>query len=289
MKCMKKWFALLTACLVLALTLTACTAAPATSDKTAAPANDQTAAPANEGTEQTDWDYISGKGTLVIGYTVYEPMNYPDETGKLVGFDTEFAEALCEKLGVTPDFVEIDWDSKELELSSKKIDCIWNGLTVSEERRANMDFSSSYLKNEQTVVIRTADAEKFVDLASFDGASVVAEEGSAGAATIEADMPSAAFTGVLAQSDALLEVKAGTADAAVIDVTMANAMVGEGTDYADLMIVTGIDLMDEEYAVGFRLGSDVTAKANEAISALLSDGTLKALAEKYDLSDLLIG
>ena len=102
-------------------------------------------------------------------------------------------------------------------------------------------------------------------------------------------MPSAAFTGVLAQSDALLEVKAGTADAAVIDVTMANAMVGEGTDYADLMIVTGIDLMDEEYAVGFRLGSDVTAKANEAISALLSDGTLKALAEKYDLSDLLIG
>ena len=94
MKCMKKWFALLTACLVLALTLTACTAAPATSDKTAAPANDQTAVPANEGTEQTDWDYISGKGTLVIGYTVYEPMNYPDETGKLVGFDTEFAEAV---------------------------------------------------------------------------------------------------------------------------------------------------------------------------------------------------
>lgn len=281
MKCMKKWFALLTACLVLALTLAACTAAPAASDKTAAPAS--------EGTEQSDWDYISSKGTLIIGYTVYEPMNYPDETGKLIGFDTEFAEALCEKLGVTPKFVEIDWDSKEFELSSKKIDCIWNGLTVSEKRRQNMDFSSPYLKNEQAVVIRTADAEKYVDLASFDGASVVAEEGSAGAATIEADMPSAVFTGVLAQTDALLEVKAGTADAAVIDITMANAMVGGGTDYAELMIVSGIDLMDEEYAVGFRIGSDMTAKANEVISALLGDGTLKVLAEKYGLSDLLIG
>ena len=273
MKRMNKWIALLTACLVLVLTMTACAAEK----------------PAAKDAEQSDWDYISGKGTLVIGYTVYEPMNYPDETGKLIGFDTAFAEALCEKLGVKPEFVEIDWDSKELELSSKKIDCIWNGLTVSEERRANMDFSTSYLRNEQVVVIRTADAEKFTDLASFDGASVVAEEGSAGATTIETDMPNAVFTGVLAQSDALLEVKAGTADAAVIDVTMANAMVGEGTDYADLMIVTDIDLMDEEYAIGFRLGSDVTAKANEAIAALLSDGTLKALAEKYDLSDLLIG
>ena len=101
-------------------------------------------------------------------------------------------------------------------------------------------------------------------------------------------MPNASYTGVLAQSDALLEVKAGTADAAVIDVTMATSMTGEGTDYADLAIVEGIDLMDEEYAIGFRLGSDVTEKANEIIEAFLADGTLDALAEKYGMTDLLI-
>lgn len=281
MKSTRTMFALLTACLLLCAALIGCTQQPA-----AAPAADPAVAPAAE--NDSDLAYIQGKGTLVIGITEYAPMNYYDESGKLIGFDTEFAEALCAALGLTPEFIVIDWDTKELELKSKKIDCIWNGLTVKEERRENMDFSTAYLKNEQVVVIRAADAERFADLASFDGATVVAEAGSAGEDTVLADMPTAAFTGVTAQSDALLEVKAGTADAAVIDYTMATAMTGEGTDYSELMIVASIDLMDEEYAIGFRLGSDMTAKVNEVIAGFLSDGTLKALAEKYDLADLLI-
>ena len=228
------------------------------------------------------------KGTLVIGITAYAPMNYYDENGKLIGFDTEFAEALCAELGLTPEFIIIDWDSKELELKSKKIDCIWNGLTIKEDRRENMDFTTAYLMNEQVVVIRAEDAALYTDLSSFSGVSVVAEVGSAGEDTVYTDMPDAVFTGVTAQSDALLEVKAGTADAAVIDYTMATAMTGEGTDYSELMIVEGIDLMDEEYAIGFRLGSDMTAKANEIIEKFLADGTLSELAEKYEMSDLLI-
>lgn len=249
----------------------------------AAPA-ETAAAPAAD----SDWAYVQQKGKLIVGITEYEPMNYYDTDGTLIGFDTEFTKAVCAKLGVEPEFVVIDWDSKELELKNKNIDCIWNGLTVTEERKANMDFSTSYLRNQQVVVIRAADKDKYTAAENFDGLTVVAEGGSAGAAAIAAGMPNAAYTEMGAQADALLEVKSGTAEAAVIDLTMAKAMTGAGTDYADLMIVDSIDMMDEEYAIGFRVGSDITAKVNEIITALTTDGTLKTLAEKYDLTDLLI-
>ena len=299
MRSMKKLFALLTACLLAAAAFAGCTTQPEADvqEPTAAPDAAATEAPADDSTEapaddpaaaDSDLAYILDKGTLVIGITLFDPMNYYDENEVLVGFDTEFAEALCAELGVTPEFIVIDWDSKELELQSRKIDCIWNGLTITEERRENMDFSTAYLLNEQVVVVKADKLDQYGDLSAFDGASVVAEAGSAGETTIKTDMPNASYTGVLAQSDALLEVKAGTADAAVIDVTMATSMTGEGTDYADLAIVEGIDLMDEEYAIGFRLGSDVTEKANEIIEAFLADGTLDALAEKYGMTDLLI-
>ena len=236
-----------------------------------------------------DWKYISDKGKLVIGITEYAPMNYYDTDGEtLIGFDTEFANAVCAKLGITPEFVVIEWDTKETELASKKIDCIWNGLTVKEDRKANMDFSSSYLLNEQVVVIRSADASKFSDAASFKDVTVAAESGSAGADAVTTDLPDAKLVEVSAQSDALLEVKAGTADAAVIDVTMATSMTGEGTDYADLTILTSIDLMDEEYAIGFRKQSTAVAKFNTVIADLSIDGTLATIAAKYDLTDLLI-
>ena len=245
------------------------------------------AAPAATAASETDdWSYIQSKGTLVIGYTEYAPMNYT-ENGKLVGFDTEFAEAVCAKLNLKPEFVEIDWDTKELELAGKKIDCIWNGLTVTEERKANMDFTVSYLKNQQVVVVRSEDVAKYTDAASFAGEVVVAEAGSAGATAIAANMPDAEFVEVQAQSDALLEVKTGKAAAAVIDLTMAKAMTGEGTDYSDLTIAP-IDMMDEEYAIGFRVGSTATANVNEAIEALSADQTIATIAQKYDLTDLLI-
>ena len=288
MKSKKNLFALLLACLLLAVTLAGCTTQPPETTDPNEPSDEATEPTAAPTDTDSDLAYIMDKGTLVIGITAYAPMNYYDENGKLIGFDTEFAEALCAELGVTPEFIIIDWDSKELELKSKKIDCIWNGLTIKEDRRENMDFTTAYLMNEQVVVIRAEDAALYTDLSSFSGVSVVAEVGSAGEDTVYTDMPDAVFTGVTAQSDALLEVKAGTADAAVIDYTMATAMTGEGTDYSELMIVEGIDLMDEEYAIGFRLGSDMTAKANEIIEKFLAYGTLSELAEKYEMSDLLI-
>jgi polar amino acid transport system substrate-binding protein len=290
---MKKTLAILLA-LACIFALAACTSKPA-EPSPAAPSIDigglipleADAPPDNPPAPENDFDYIRAKGKLVIGITEYEPMNYYDETGALVGFDTEFAQAVCAKLGVTPEFVVINWDTKEIELKSRGIDCIWNGLTVTEDRRANMAFSDSYLCNEQVVVVRAADAAKYTDKASFAGLSVVAEAESAGEAAVRADLTDAAYTPVAAQTSALLEVKAGTAAAAVIDYTMARAMTGEGTDYADLAILA-IPLTNEEYAVGLRLGSEAVAEINAAIAALTADGTMGALAAKYDVTDLLI-
>ena len=285
---MKKLIALILSALMLVLCVACAAPAAPAAEATAA---DATEAPAAEATEapaaDDDWSTIQASGKLVIGITEYEPMNYYDASGKLVGFDTEFAEAACAKLGLTPEFVVIDWDTKELELSSKKIDCIWNGLTVNEERKANMDFTTSYLKNQQVVVVLASDAAKYADVASFAGLTVVAEAGSAGAAAIAANMADADFVEVQAQTDALLEVKTGKAAAAVIDLTMANAMTGEGTDYSDLTILP-IEMPGEEYAIGFRVGSTATAQFNDIIAAFSTDGTFTTLADKYDLADLLI-
>jgi polar amino acid transport system substrate-binding protein len=130
--------------------------------------------------EEDDWAYIQEKGKLIIGITEYAPMNYYDESGRLIGFDTEFAEAVCEILGVTPEFIVINWDTKEIELQAKSIDCIWNGLTVTEERKENMDFSASYIKNMQVPVIASKNKDRFKTVDDLKKAALVAEAGSAG-------------------------------------------------------------------------------------------------------------
>lgn len=177
---------------------------------------------------ESDLEYVKGKGKMTIGYTVYAPMNYTDDKGEFVGFDTEFAKAVCEKLAIEPEFVEINWDTKEVELEAKKIDCIWNGFTITKEREENLDFSIPYILNKQVVVIRKADAEKYKDTASLAAANLVAETSSAGESAIKDDenLSKANYTAVAKQTDALLEVKSKAADAAVLDYTLANSMVG---------------------------------------------------------------
>ena len=236
-------------------------------------------------TGESDWEYVKEKGTMKIGITLFEPMNYydPENPDKLIGFDTELAEVVCEKLGVTPEFVEIDWDQKVFELQSKNIDCIWNGMTISDDLKENMDFSVPYSGNMQVCVINSAKAGVYTDLASMANAKIVAEAGSAGQKSVEAEdvLKDAQLTTVQAQRDTLLELKSGTADVAVIDAVMAYASVGEGTDYADLMVVDGIELSKEEYGIGLRKGSDMTEKINTALQELTDDGTVAALSEKY--------
>ena len=281
---MKKIAALLMATLMLALAFTGC-AKPAEADTPVS--EDVTpeleAAPA---VEDSDLAYIVENGKMVIGITEYAPMNYYDEAGELIGFDTDYAKAVCEKLGVEPVFVVINWDTKEMELEAKNIDCIWNGFTITEERKEALEFTEPYVKNMQVVVIKADNAATYVDTASLSGANLVAEMGSTGESSIADDenLSQASYVGVSKMADALLEVKAGTADAAVIDYVMAKAMVGEGTDYADLMIMDGVELAYEEYGVGFRKGSDAAAAVNEATAALIAEGSLPEIAAKYGLA-----
>lgn len=258
-------------------------AAESNADSSAVDSTDSTAS------EGGDWQYIADKGNFVAGITLFEPMNYYDENGELTGFETEFTKAVCEKLGVEAKFQEIEWDKKEIELNAKTIDAIWNGLTVTEERKENMGFSKSYVRNKQVVVIKADNKDKYTDEASMAGASCAAESGSAGQTAIETSsvLSQNEFVGASAQKDVLLEVKAGTVELGVLDYVMAKASIGEGTDYSDLMIVEGVELAPEEYAIGMRKGDTETIeKVNGAIDELVADGTLKALAEKYGLADV---
>ena len=239
-----------------------------------------------------DWEYIEDKGELIVGITLFSPMNYYEDEAKtkLVGFETEFAEAVCDQLGLTAKFQVIEWNSKETELKAKNIDCIWNGMTITDERKANMDISIPYLENKQVMVVKSTDLEKYNDSANIAGAKVVAETKSAGesVATTNELFKDAKFTAVDTQQKALMEVAAGTADIAVVDYVMSIGSIGEGTSYANL-VVTSQEFSKEEYGIAFRKNSPVTLeKVNAAIKALAESGKLQQIAEKYKLQDLLI-
>ena len=256
---MKKIIALILAVLMVVTCFAACSAADA-----------------------SDLEYIKKKGKLIVGITDYEPMDYKDENGQWTGFDAEFATLFAKELGVEVEFFVIaDWNKKVFELDSKNIDCIWNGMTINEELLKTTNCSDPYVVNAQVVVMKADKVGQYADAASLKDLTVAVESGSTGESAAKA----AGITNLVASQDqakALMEVKAGTADACVIDITMANAMTGEGTDYADL--AKGISLTSEEYGVGFRKDSDLTAKFNAFMDKLIADGTLPALAQKYNLT-----
>ena len=277
---MKKMFALMLAMLMVFTCFAACGAqTPAADAPTAdAPTADAPAADA----PKTDLDEIKAKGVLVVGITDYAPMDYKDENGNWTGFDAEFAMMFAEELGVECEFFVIaDWGKKFLELDTKQIDAVWNGMTITEEALLNASVSNPYVVNAQVLVMKSDVVGNYADAASIVDLTVAVENGSAGqAAAEEAGVKDIVL--VQDQAAALMEVAAGTSDACVIDITMANAMTGEGTSYADL--AAGISLTSEEYGVGFRKESDVTAKFNAFMDKLIADGTLQALADKYSLT-----
>ena len=229
---------------------------------------------------ESDLDYVKEKGTLVVGITNFEPMDYQDEEGEWIGFDADMAKAFGESLGVDVEFVEIDWDNKILELDGKTIDCVWNGMTLTDEVLNSMNCTNPYVVNAQVLVMNKDRIGDYTTVESLADLTFAAEAGSAGAKAIEAAGYTATEVGL--QTDALMEVAAGAEDACVIDITMAKAMTGEGTSYADLTY--GLALTTENYGIGFRKDSDATAKVNEIINELYEDGTLPALAEKYELT-----
>lgn len=225
----------------------------------------------------SDSAYVKGKGSLVVGITNFEPMDYKDADGNWVGFDADMAKAFAESLGVTAEFVEIDWDNKIFELDGKTIDCVWNGMTLTDEVTSSMECSKAYCNNAQVVIVHADQAELYQDVESLKELNFAVEAGSAGEA--QAKSNNFSYTPVQQQSAALMEVAAGTADAAIIDSLMAAAMVGEGTGYADLTYTVGLN--SEEYGVGFRKGSDLANALNEFFASAYADGSMMECAETY--------
>ena len=241
--------------------------------------------------EKSDWEKIQEKGELVIGITYFKPMNY-FEGDKLVGFETEFATAVCDIIGVTPKFQEINWNNKIVELQSGTIDVIWNGMTINEEYYDNMEISNAYMTNRQVAIINKANASTYTDLASMADAKLGAEQQSAGEKAIRANatLTDNEIVTLTAQSDVLNELKAGTIDVGFIDIVMATASVGDGTDYSDLMIVDNAMIgNDELYGIGMRKGStELLEKINAAIKQLYDSGSLATIAGKYGLTNALV-
>ncbi len=228
--------------------------------------------------------------TVVVGYTIYEPMNYEDENGKLVGYDTELAEAVFGNLGYKVIFQEIEWESKYSDLNSNTIDCVWNGFTCNTAdddgvlRSEKVDFSYNYMENRQVVVVKND--SKIKAAADLKGKFGAAESGSAGE-TYGKDFEGATMKGFIKQTECLTEVKSGTADFAVVDAQLAKSYCGKG-DYENLMIVEDLSSDVEYYAIGFKKGSELTANVNEQLEKLGADGTIAELAEKYGVSNTAI-
>ena len=230
----------------------------------------------------SDLAYIQDKGKLVVGITEYEPMDYKDENGKWIGFDADLANLVAKELGVEAEFIVLpDWGQKFFELESKNIDAVWNGMTITEEATLNASVTNPYAMNAQVIVMNADVAADYATPASLKDLKFAAENGSAGQAAL-AEMGIEDVVAVQDQPKAIMEVAAGTADACVIDLTMANAMTGEGTAYENLTVAQTLN--KEEYGIGFRKNSDVTAKVNTILDQLKKDGTMAELAAAYGIN-----
>ncbi len=242
-------------------------------------------------TSASDLEYVKGKGSLVVGITDFAPMDYKEEgSDEWIGFDADMAKAFAESIGVQAEFIEINWDNKIMELDSKGIDAVWNGMTLTDEVKTSMNCSVPYCQNAQVVVLPSDKAGQYKDVESLKELNIAVESGSAGEAIANALGLNA--TAVQSQSNALMEVSSGASDACVIDLLMAGAMIGEGTSYPDLTYSVNLNEAHgdntEEYVVGFRKDSDLTDAFNDFYKTAYSDGTVNKLAETYGVDESVI-
>ena len=285
---MRKWKKAVSMMLAAAMALScaACggSASSASSAPSAAGSSEAAGAAGSEAPAESDLAYVQDKGTLVVGMTDFAPMDYRDENGEWIGFDADMAKAFAEYLGVEVEFLEINWDNKLMELDTKGVDAIWNGMTITEEVTAGASVSEPYCNSGQVVVLPADKAADHQDVESLSGLSFAVENGSAGAAQL--DELGIAYVAKTTQADALMEVASGASDACVIDLLMAGAMIGEGTSYPDLTYT--VQLNSEEYGVGFRKGSDLAEAFNSFWKEAYDAGTVMEVAATYGVQESVI-
>lgn len=232
----------------------------------------------------SDIDYVKEKGKLIVGMTDFKPMDYKDANGNWIGFDADMAKKYAESLGVEVEFIQINWGNKHMELETKAIDVVWNGMTLTDEVKGLLGTSEPYCKNAQVVVLNSSIAAQYTTKDSIKELTFAVEDGSAGAKAL--DTIGIKYTAVDTQERALTEVASGSSQACVIDLLMAGAMIGEGTSYPELTV--SIELEPEKYCVGFRKDSDLIANFNEFWKKAYDDGTVMKVAENYGISKNII-
>ena len=280
---MKKFIALLLVLVMVGALLAACGSkeeTPATEAATEAAAEQATEAVDPE----SDLAYVQNKGKLVVGITDFAPMDFKDDNGEWIGFDADLAKEFAAYIGVDVEFSEITWEKKVLELDGKTIDCVWNGMTLTDEVMEAMATSVPYCRNEQVVIVKADVADQYTTAEACKALKFAVEKGSAGKDMAEEN--GFEYIEVKDQATALMEVAAGTSEAAVIDSSMAAAMVGAGTDYENLVQV--VILNSEEYGVGFRKGSNIVEQFNAFYTAALAAGTVDEIAELYGIEGMII-
>ena len=247
------------------------------------------AAPAEETDAESDMAYVQEKGVLVVGITDFEPMDYKDDSGNWIGFDADMAAAFAKSLGVEVEFIEIEWDNKINDLNTKTIDCVWNGMTLTDDVKKGMGTSNAYCNNAQVVVVKKEVADTIKTVDDIVSLKFAVEDTSAGQEQLDALKEAGKnieYVTLQKQADALMEVQAGTSDACVIDLLMAGAMIGEGTSYPNLVYT--IKLNDEQYGVGFRKDSDLVKALNDFMKKSYEDGSMMDIAKTYGVQESLI-
>jgi len=232
---------------------------------------------------QSDLEYVQSKGTLVVGVTDFAPMDYHDGEG-WSGFDADLAEAFAESIGVTAELVEIDWDDKTKLLEEGSIDCIWNGMTLTEKLQETISCSEPYLSNAQVVVMQDSDTKQYQTADDCQHMLFAVEEGSTGELLLKERKYR--YTSYATQMEALQSIRKKKTDAAVIDIIMAEYYTGDGQEFEDLQF--NIALNDEKFCVGFRKDSDLTQKVNEFLKTAYEDGTISSLAKKYGIENAVL-
>lgn len=225
---------------------------------------------------------IKEKGELVIGLDdTFAPMGFRDADGTLVGFDIDLATAVCEKLGVIAKFQPIEWSAKEMELASGKIDCIWNGMSITPEREEGMSLSGAYLNNK--IIVMTKEGVTVKDKADLANYNVGIQAGSSALETVQADDVWADIESNVSEyptyDEVIMDINAGRLDCMIIDEVFGNY---KNANLGGTLGTAGFDFGDDLYAVGFRKGdADLTAAVNEALASLAEDGTSAEISEKW--------
>ncbi len=276
-KKMKKFLAVLLSVMLMATIFTACTP--------------QEKAPENQDTDKdVSWEYIEEKKVLVVGLDdTFCPMGFRDQENNLIGFDIDLAKAVGEVLGVSVEFQPIDWKTKDMQLSSKRIDCIWNGMSATPDRQESMSLSNKYLNNkivvmstkEDVKVSSTADLEAIKFGVQAESAALEAVQAADNFAAMEANM-----TEYDTYDEAILDMQAGRIDAIVVD-----EVLGEYKNHTlgGVMFKCEYDFGPDFYAIGFRKGeTELVTKVNNAIKTLIDNGKAAEISNNWFGKDLVV-